>query len=827
MPAPSSKVAEKTAAGPRYQPLVIVLAATCSGIAADRWLAIPLSVWWTAAILSWAAWLGLWRKRRDLAAAAALLLAVAATAAAWHHCRWFLFPADELGNFARGDKQPVCLQAIALKTPRTVPSPEWNPLRTLPAGDRSRLDIELVAVRDGDLWRPVSGRTQLDVQGRLHAIQPGDRLKIFGQLSRPRNTQNPGEFDYAAHLRARRQRSRIQSQFGQCVSVVAPGGSPGLVGLVERARSAGNRLLQRYLSPANAELAAAVLLGAREQLDYDRTQAFVETGTVHLLAISGLHVGILAGALLLMVRRCPISRGWGMLAVAGLVIFYMLLTDARPPVVRATVLVLAFCLSYYLGRQAVSFNSLAFAALVVLALNPADLFHTGAQLSFLAVAGLMWFGPSWAMLGSEQDPLDRVIAESRGWPQRRLWAIGRFVRGLTLVSATIWLLTMPLVMARFHIFSPVAVLLNTLLWVPMVMALMTGFGTLVLGILPGPSGAIFGYVCDASVWLLQTCVNAAREVPGSHFWVPGPADWWLAGFYGGLALLAAFPRIRPPRRWCLALLAVWIAVGFAAAADRDQPRLDCTFLSMGHGCAVVLELPDGKTLLYDAGRFGAPGSGTRSIAGFLWSRGHTHLDAVVLSHGDVDHYNALPGLLERFSVGVIYVSPMMFENDNSALTALKQAINESGVPLREIRASDLLPGGEDCRIEVLHPPQRGVLGGDNPNTIVLAVEYLGRRILLPGDLDTPGLNAVLAEEPLDCDVILAPHHGSRRSNPPGMAAWCTPEWVVISGSRRWDPGPVIEAYRTAGSRVLHTADVGAVSVAIEPTGVSVDSFLQP
>ena len=178
-------------------------------------------------------------------------------------------------------------------------------------------------------------------------------------------------------------------------------------------------------------------------------------------------------------------------------------------------------------------------------------------------------------------------------------------------------------------------------------------------------------------------------------------------------------------------------------------------------------------MLYDAGRFGSPTAAVRSISAVLWSRGITHLDAIVLSHGDI------------------------------------------------------LPGGENCRIEVLHPPERGVLGSDNANSIVLSVEHLGHRIILPGDLDPPGTDDVLAEEPLDCDVLQAPHHGSRRSNPTGMAEWCTPDWVVISGSHRWDPGPIKEAYEAVDSRVLHTADSGAVSVTIDPAGVRVESFLRP
>jgi len=115
---------------------------------------------------------------------------------------------------------------------------------------------------------------------------------------------------------------------------------------------------------------------------------------------------------------------------------------------------------------------------------------------------------------------------------------------------------------------------------------------------------------------------------------------------------------------------------------------------------------------------------------------------------------------------------------------------------------------------VLHPTRRGVLGSDNANSLVLAVEHAGRRILLTGDLETPGLDDVIAESALDCDVILAPHHGSSRSNPPGFAAWSTPDWVVISGSHSDKQGEAEAAYRASGAQVLDTAEVGAVRVTI-------------
>ena len=119
---------------------------------------------------------------------------------------------------------------------------------------------------------------------------------------------------------------------------------------------------------------------------------------------------------------------------------------------------------------------------------------------------------------------------------------------------------------------------------------------------------------------------------------------------------------------------------------------------VGHGCGIVVRSPTGRCLLYDAGRLGAPGAARRALAAVLWSEGVSRIDALVLSHADAYHYNGLPGVLERFSVGAVYVSPLMFDNDSPALASLRRAIEARGVPLREISAGAHIPHAEGCRI---------------------------------------------------------------------------------------------------------------------------------
>ncbi len=811
MPVPSHTTA---AAAASYQPLVVVLVAACGGIVLDRWWPAPLGVWIVAAAVAWLGWCYAWRRAWLATSAVALLVSVAGTAGAWHHCRWQLFAGDDARVFARAEAKPAALRARAVSAPRRVPAPPPNPLATIPTGERTRLDVELTAVRDGDTWRPAAGNISLMVDGQLLGVEPGDDVELFGQLAAIAPPANPGEFDFAAHSRGERRLCSVRCEFPECVSTLEHGSVWNWRRAIAALRGGGDALLWQRLAGQRRGLAAAMFLGERDELETDLSQAFLETGTIHLLVVSGLNVGILAGCLFFAMRVLLVPRAWALAVVAGACLLYAATTDSEPPVVRATVMVLVGCLAAVIGRRPLGFNSLAAAGLVVLAINPAELVQSGTQLSFLSVAVLAWLAET--RTPKTIDPLDRLIARTRPWPQRYVRWIGSWLYTTSLVSLAVWLAIAPLVMARFHLVSPVAVLLGPLLAVPVGLAMASGFGIFALGGLIPPLARVLGLVCDTSLYSMQVCVDVSRHLPGGYFWVPGPSDWWLAGFYALTIGWMLWGHGRVPRRWAVALVAAWIAVGLSLtwARPRDEGQLTCTFLSVGHGAAVVVELPDGQTLLYDAGRLGSPTRASRAIAGYLWSRGITHLDAVVISHADADHYNALPAVLQQFSAGAVYVSPVMFLEPSRALDALRSSIDSSGTSLREVWGGDQLRVGGGARIEVMHPPRRGVLGSDNANSIVLAIEFAGRRLLLTGDLESPGLDDLLAEEPYDCDVVLAPHHGSAFSDPPEFARWTTPEFAVVSGGPQDNPAAMAGAYDAVGAQIVHTARSGAVTVSV-------------
>jgi len=820
MAAPSSRSAN--------QPLVVIGLAMAGGIALERLVLLPLIVWLLVAVATWAAWLVCFNTKQDRAGALFLLFSVAALAGTWGHDRWRRYSPHEIARFARELDQPSVLRAAIVTGPRRMPVQSFDPLRSLPPTTKTRVLLDVTAVRSGTEYLPATGRAALIIDQPLEHLHAGDNVVVYCRLARLRPALNPGEFDYAWHARGDRRLVTCHAKSAECVVVEQPGSAWNVQRWFDDARLFGDQVLWNHLNPEQASLASAVLLGLREEVDNDRNDAFLKTGTIHILSISGVHVGLLAWILFKGLRWGLLGRRAALLTVAGVTAAYTWLTDAEPPAVRAAILVFIVCWSLYRGRTGLAFNSLAAAAIVVMILNPADVFRPGPQLSFLSAACLAWISLHWRDW-HRQDALQRLIAETRPWPEKAWANVRDFVRSGLLISGIIWCVTIPLVMARFNICSPIALVLNIVLEIPVTLAMIAGFGILCLGWWLPPLAAVCGWLAEAAFHLLDWVVVNAPRVPGSHFWTAGPSDWWLAGFYGGLLWWALGERWRPPTRWSIALLLSWCALGVTVSDLRraeQADHLDCAFVSVGHGLATVINLPNGQTFVYDVGAMGAPSNATRAVSAVLWERGVSRLDGVFLSHADTDHYNGLPGLLDRFGCQRVFVSDAMFVKKNSAMVALQSALLAQNLEQVFVAKDQVLNCG-DCRLAILQPPRGGYVADSNANSVVLAIEYQGHRILLTGDLDQAGMLELISRPPLRCDVISAPHHGSPYSKPQDFLHWCRAPAVVISGSLQEDSLPSRRIYADLGVESYHTARQGAVTVRIQNGKLSILPYRQP
>jgi len=796
-----------------YRPVVPLALAVAAGILADRWFSVTWQVWLLAmagsGLLAWLTGRSLQRL-----SGICLLFSLACGSAAWHQYDWDWFPADNLAFRLDRESRPVCLRAQLVSSPRLLPA-EHDPLCSFPQQQMSSVQVSLLALRQGNRWQPASGGASLWVTGRLDHVACGDRVEL---LAFARQT-----VDLAAGRQVSSNRGRSRRELVRLRAI-----SPAAVQLLEAAdrrqpwiwieglRRRVESSLFHWLGPRHAPLASAMLIGVRDQVPSSQRDAFFLTGTVHLLAISGLHVGILAGLLWIVVRMGWMPRLPGLLLLIVLVVFYCWLTGGRPSIQRATVLVCLLCLAELLFRPVLPVNCLATAAVVILLLDPSSLFQAGTQLSFIAVLALIHAPDRFVRRPVlSTDPLERLVQRvADNWRRRTARAVGRAL----LLSIYVWVATAPLVIYHFHLISPVGVLLGCVLGIPLTIVLVGGLLTAVLSPLGGLA-ALAAWPCGWGLEAIIRLTRFARELPGAYFWTPSPPGWLVGLFY--LLLLAGWLCRLPRPRWLLrcglvALFVVGLLLAGRLARKPPSGVLRATFISVDHGTSVLLEFPSGQVWLYDAGHLGHPLTAGRSISNLLWSRGIHRIDRLFLSHADIDHFNAIPYLVERFQVSQMHAPPALQHANSAAEESLLTALHRAGLQLDPVVRGSVIPAVAGVSVEVLHPPAEAVFESDNAGSLVLEIRFGVHRLLLPGDLELDGLDDVLALPARRVDILMAPHHGSRNSEPARVCRWCRASLVVVSSGHRQASGE--EAYRAAGCRLYSTRRDGHVTVELSTTG---------
>jgi len=641
--------------------------------------------------------------------------------------------------------------------------------------------IRVREVRIGKRWFAATGALRAFGEGEAANLTDGDRLEIVVRAWKAAAPGNPGEFDYAAYLERKG------------ISGLADLGSASHVRSASAARSFSpqawvHRLKQCVTDELNARVDAApaavlrrLILGERYALSDAQSRAFQETGTVHFLAVSGLHGGIVAVFAWWVLLACRAGVRLSAVIVLLIVLLYAALAGFRPSVQRAAVMCAAICGAYLFNRKPSLAASLGLSAIVILLHDPAQAFNAGFQLSFAAVIGIILFaGPLERGLFGVPDALDRLVPpEERPWAQRPLrW----FLQKAASVSIAAWLATLPLTMKHFGFIAPFA-FVTTLALIPAVwLSLTAGLP----GVLLAPILGDFVQPLLASAALgarfMDWATALLARVPGVVLYLPSPGWTWVAVCYAAAAVIAGF-RFQIRKLDVALLLIVAVLAYLPLVWLRPPPRQPAlAMLATGQGNCTLLRLPSGGTLLFDAGGDGNT-IGERAIVPALHALGVRRIDLAVVSHGDADHYNGLVEVIRRIPVGRVAL-PVHFENHSGAEVLLAQ-IEAARIPLLRIAAGDRIEGLEGAEVEVLWPPREFPFTRslkDNELSAVLRVATEGGSVLLTGDFGRRATKTLLTmRTDLRADVLQVSHHGHFDPAGPMMNQAVRPAVALVPG----------------------------------------------
>ena len=470
------------------------------------------------------------RSRSTFATVSLFLAAVLLGTALWALRQQKIY-ADDIRHIGAAPDETVRVTGVissipAEQTVRSVPR--------LAAGGSANIQttfhLRLLELLAADRRLPVSGTLRTVVSGTSAGLPRwGEQVQITGRLETAFPVNNPGEFDYQSFLRHQSVSGVLSVEHPAAIVAVRlhPGWSPR--GLITDLRRSMSWLIEREVAPRVRPLAEALLLGNRGHLDPAVERDFIASGTMHLLAISGLHVGILWLFLIRLMNLLLVSRTRGMLLAVACCAVYAILTDLRPSVLRATVFMGLYVVAQLVNREVRMQSLIGNTALLLILTDPGIAFDVGAWLSFLAVAALGWVSDQGPQEHRGDLPPDALTWSDRGREILRLARARLGLRYRQTVAVTVF--ATPLVASLFHVVSAVSVVINLLL-IPLTGCVMIcGFVFLAAGLLLPAVGSLIGVIFSVLLALLNDLVVLAAGLGASHMTIPDLPNWFLVGYY--------------------------------------------------------------------------------------------------------------------------------------------------------------------------------------------------------------------------------------------------------------------------------------------------------
>ncbi len=605
--------------------------------------------------------------------------------------------------------------------------------------------------------------------------QFGDELKLFGVIEPIEPPRNPGQFDMRSYLARQDVLRQIFVRYAENSVLLAHGGGNPVLRAAQAARGWLQTTICRGLedSPDVQSFLSGITLGLRHQTPEDIEDPFQQTGTLHLFAVAGLHVGIIARLLWMLATVGQLSRKWAAALIIPCLLFYAAVTGLHVSSIRAAIMGSVLLGGLFFERKVFNLNSLAAAAFLLLSWNTNELFATGFQLSFAVVGAIILLADPLSVAAEKRVAPDPFLPASLvSIPRRMIYSGMSAVARGSAVSAAAWIGSLLLILWYFHLVAPVSLVAN-LVVVPIAFFVLA---IALISVVSAPVTPWLSLIVNNANWSLARFVIAAvhmfAQFPGGHFYIGVP-------------------------RW------------------PDGSHLVVNVLDLGSGAAVHVRTSR-RDWLFDCG---SERDYERVVREYLRTSGINRLSGLTLSHGDAQHIGAAERVISDFGLGVVFDNPA--PDRSSVHRRLRSAWRISELRTGELAAGNELTLSDTVALRVFYPEKGFSSKNADDQAAVVQLVTPSARLLLVSDSGERTEQALLAQHvDLRSDILIKGKHHSAWPGSEQFLAAVAPR-VIIATSRDFPYFEKIdenwaERVRTSGITLLRQDKTGAVELRFRP-----------
>ena len=733
---------------------------------------------------------------------------------------------NDIRNLVTEQRTLAKIRGTVRTNPAIENRSEWLFAKYLWTEPSTSFYMKLSEVYTTDGWQDATGFLRVQVSETIETIAPGDVIQIHCWLNKFAPPNNPGQFDIEKYLKRRNVFLAASVKSKHSIEILSKSPINSFTAVKNKLKTVATVALIGRDVPQDKTnpLLAALILGQR---NYDTVtyQAFQKTGLAHFICLSGMHMGILAGFAWGICRPMGFTKRTRAVICACIIILYVMVVPPRAPTLRAGIICLSFCMSVMIRQKLNSLNSLSLSAIILLFARPLDILSPGLQLSYATVLGIIMLYPHLNNFFAEFT-VDKtnLYKNSIEYVRNAKFYLCRLLSAcvdLFCVGASAWLGGAGILLYHFGTITPLSALWTIVVFPIVLLILVFGFIKIILAAIFPTLAVLLAIVVSGLCDILDAAVRAIAAFDTTPI-VIGKTHVCIAVFFYLILIFLKFVNLKPITKKRLATIMIVILVSslvFTKHSKTPAGQLSLTLLNVGHGQAAVLTMPSGKTFLCDAGSISTKNAGQKVVLPFLFHQGIGNLDAILISHDDIDHINAIPEITARFNKTKVYANNAFLEQTKGWSTAAFLAkylktIDIDILPINSVTAiadtakiTPIWPNNAVCENQSIT---------DNDKSQVIVIEYAGRKILLCGDIEEYAQSSILKENPeLNVDVIVMPHHGSNRDFDKKFVAHLNPQTIVISCSAArcesaFKPDNSIDAF--------YTPIDGAVTIKIKADG---------